>query len=418
MIMTNYVSSGLVSAGEVAISDSAYAPSGLVSAGKIDIDDPLRALFWHRQGGQKRPLVLRHSADGSGSTVEEERSALVVGEFFPDETTTGIYWDESELVVNSTENFRIETPGAHFENTHFKGSVAALAENITFRNCLFTGPFGKGGLAFNTNDNTVNVVLEDCTIQPRYVSPPKSSSNSSNDPSMVRGVTFKRCDMMGGVDALGVSMYSQGALQGRSDTKVLGCWLHKLIIYSPDYQQSGDGWSHCDVIQWHGGKGLEVRGSRLEGDIDATKGNATEPGVGSTHNSLVGRDDWAPGGQAYPSTLTGIRRPSSILMISPGNGTHGELIFESNWINHGLVGINAGGATLDFLTNDGSRIVNNKIGLDWWHTQNASGGFTVANSFGLLLRSAHQFSVSGNVLWNDNDPWDVSTPNNTRKNGG
>ncbi len=402
--------SGLISAGSLtlhAVGDGiVFTPSGLVSAGTATLVDPVRVQFWHRRAGEKRPFILKYKPADTETdpSTSEGRRALVTGEFFPDSTTTGVY--DADALVNMPGNQSFGIPGEVIENIRFLGTVSVTTNGVYFRNCEFLGPSPtpeSGPIVRCWNNDNYNILFEDCTFRVR-------SPGERADCIMARGTTLLRCDLSGGVDQIGAAPYTSGPRNGRCDVQVLGCWLHDGAVFSPCSYQS-DNITHSDMIQWHGGAGLVVRGSRIDGWIDESIGNALAPGAGGRPAS-----EWQPGQQRGASGLTGRRRSHATLMISPGDGTHSELVVERCWMDGSVVGVNSGGSASSLLASGVNRIVDNHIGLDWYHTEQA-GAFTVPNSFGLLLKSAHQVEVAGNTLWNSTDPWDTSTPNNTRKNG-
>lgn len=356
------------------------------------------ALIWKRTPSGRVPLYVRKPL-----SISQWRRSLEVGNFFPDETNTGVY-DWGALEDDTTAQLIVTEPGSHFENVRFLGRVNVRAAGVSFRNCAFVGPEthtpGSSLRVVSVTDNAAtNVLFEDCSFHPRW-------EYERTDCILGSGFTALRCEFKGGVDSIGVNRYSSGPLVDRSDVSILGCWAHSLWMFSPCSYQS-DNVTHNDVIQWHGGAGLTVVGNRLEGNFDLGVGNAMAPGLGGRPES-----DWDAGGPFGASPLDGeTRRYGSILMISPRTAPHEELIFEKNWMDHSTVGINgAGSVTADDFQNSDSSVSDNLVGIDWYRSQITGGGtLSPDDAMGVILRQSHNIDVSNNITWDKSDPFNTST---------
>ena len=383
--------------------DATWTPSGV---GFLDLlaNRSAEALLWGFSAEGIFPLDIYREAQ-QPVDVAAWRRTLVPGEFFPDATTTGVYDFDALELVSSPSTLYVDTPNAVFENKRFRCQVRVRASGVRFRNCYFEGPAAStSGLLYVATVLEPPVLVEDCTFRPYFL-------DEKTNGAMVNATIFRRCHFSGGTDHIGVN-----GQNGRADVVVEGCWLHDMWMWSPSTVQSS-GESHNDAIQWHGGKGLRITGSRIEATIDPGVANGSGPGTGSEYGPRPA-SFWEPGGSNGVSSLTGKRRSATALMVSPATSPHGELLIEKSWLNHGIVGINCGGSVTlsEFQTAGDAIIRNNHIGLDWVHTQN-TGSFVVPNSYALLFKSGHNVTITGNTLWNLEDPFDTSTPNNTRKNG-
>lgn len=335
------------------------------------------------------------------------RDLLVSGTFVPSAETTGAWSADADLEpVDSAITYDSSYNGQLIENKLFRHMVYVSGQNIRFRNCKFIGPdFYVTAEIVHVRANTArDIEFIDCTIKPRYVDHRVHCIAG-------HGMKLLRCDISGGVDGVGVTPYTGGTWNGRADVEIEASFIHDLAFWSPDPTKT-DNQTHNDPIQWHGGAGLRIFGCLILGylmlafgDIDATHVPAA-PHLASGHEA---------GSHFPPSSRSGRRRAMSGVMVSPGNGTHGELDAQTNWIDGGYVGFNFAGATSDWLTADGSTITDNFMGLDWRHTEER-GTFTVANSFGFYRQSAGipglLPSITGNHLWNPLDDFDRTTASN------
>lgn len=376
------------------------------SPGGLDLEPNFLqpALFWKVVAGQRIPLFSR----GGISTAQRRRS-LVPGNFFPDASTTGVYDDSLLVDMTGSTPLIITTPETHYENVRFLRNVEVRTAGVSFRNCEFRGPGVAMGTLLLTavHQDVETLLIEDCTFAPAY-----ASDNQNN--IMGHGMKVLRCEMRGGVDNIGAAPYTSGPNSGRVNTEIMGCWMHSTWFFSPHPGQS-DNVTHTDVIQWHGGGGLTIYGNRLEGYLNPAIGQASDPPlpVGGYPTNHASGNPWGA------SSLTGKLYGMSILMISPGNGTHSELVFEKNWMTGSLVGINGIGARLDFLEPGNASVKGNRISVDWKNTMDSIAGFTVPTSFAMVFQSDHFIDVQDNWLWDTlDDPFahEGITPNNTRRN--
>lgn len=320
----------------------------------------------------------------SQPTPAEVRSSLVVGEFFPDATTTGIYDEKILEIVPASQVF--DTPNQVIENKHFKGRVSVRAANVHFRNCLFTGPDSKpleGGLIIATHPLQKGLVLEDCTIAPTV---PSHTTNCIEGYQM----TLLRVNSYHGVDLCSVIAPADGT---RADVTIEGSWLHDPAMFNTTTQK--DNLTHNDVIQWHGMKGLTVKGCRLEGYCAEGIGVVADPPKRTWNGELI------QGNPYYPE-----RWGTSVLMASPLRATFGDFVFTDNWLDGAAVGLNLTRDPIEGFPDCGV-ITGNRFGKGW----------RLGPDFGILAKSAQAMRLEGNYRWNEADPWDTSVSFNDRKKG-
>jgi hypothetical protein len=220
--------------------------------------------------------------------------------------------------------------------------------------------------------STARIVFEDCTFRPQT---PSDIANNVYG----RGYTLRRCDLSAAVDGASVVPAVGGT---RTDVVMEGCWIHDLGGW--DTTTQADGYTHNDGIQWHGGLGLRLVGNRIEGFRD--------PAIGEPNPSL-------PNGHT-----------TSIVMVN-NLAMPGEMYFEKNWFDGGVVGINMLGDPGAFPAgaNPANAIIGNHFGFDYSSGQN--------NAI-RCIDSSQVFTLTGNYRWfKAGDPFDTTTPFNVRVNG-
>ena len=343
------------------------------------LNTPIRAYWWTIRSGQRVALFPRNTL-----TAGDARRSLVVGSFFPDASTTGVY-DWTALTVVTGQQF-FDTPNQVIENKHFKGRVSVRAANVHFRNCYFTGSPAlpqDNAIVVATHANVSGLLLEDCTIAPEH---------TGHMTNCIEGhhFTLRRVNSYHGVDLCSVIA---PAGSERADVVVEGSWLHDPVMFNTPTQP--DNLTHNDVIQWHGMKGLTVNGSRLEGLCAPDRGVVNDPPVGTWPNSLIS------GNPFYPD-----RWATSCIMASPARATFGDFVFTNNWLDGaaaGLVLTHTPPGPFD----DCGTITGNRFGYGWRN----------GPDFGVLAKAAQTMTLTGNHRWNPSDPWDTSVSFNVRKNG-
>ena len=334
--------------------------------------------FWTLVEGVRVPMWPRGPL-----TAAQQRTALTPGEFFPDANTTGVY-DETAL-EEITSNLTVTTPGATYENKLFRGRVDVRATGVRFRNCKFTGPPASAlsdALLVATSTAQSGLLVEDCTFAPAV---PSHVTNCVSG----HHFTLRRCNLYHGVDMVSVI----GDLSDtRADVTIEGSWLHDPIMFNTNTQS--DGFTHNDLVQWHGLLGLKILGCRLEGGCAPGLGVVDQPPAWSG-STLVSGNPFYPG-----------RWGTSVLMGSPARKLMGELELRDSWLDGATVGLNVGGPAIELFPDVGI-ITGNRFGSDW----------RIGPDFGLLAKSAQTMTYAGNYRWNKDDPWDTSTPFSVRKNG-
>lgn len=259
------------------------------------------------------------------------RNALVWGAYIPNASTTGHTFGSPSQTFSTTQNLNDTgsgSPAKTFTSARFSCKSIIQGKNYIFRDCLFDGPVAGLGesmvqLRYATSENNL---FEDCTFAAQT---PTELVNGIQG----RGFILKRCNLYCVVDGVEPAVADGGT---RADVEIWQCYIHDLLRYSPSGTHS-DNQTHSDAIQWMGGAGLKLRGNRIEGKIDITKGTGNVAGQNGT----------------------------AFLMINSNIGVNpGELDMQNNWGRGGTVGVNSIGVPTAFTTDDGTIITGNRIMTD------------------------------------------------------
>lgn len=186
----------------------------------------------------------------------------------------------------------MDTPGVTVENKTINGKVVICADNVTFRNCVFTG--GTTAQLVESR-NVSGTLIEDCTFLPADVDTPAYIYNAFRG----CGATIRRCDLSGVCD--GFSLYRDDDFSLVPGVVIEQNWVHDLW-FGADAGQ-GDGKTHNDGVQVLTACGCEVRYNNFEitagawahqthtdgtpGFIvtDGAAGTITQPNINIHHNS-------------------------------------------------------------------------------------------------------------------------------------
>jgi hypothetical protein len=321
--------------------------------------------------------VAAHAAGNS-------RDSLVAGTYCPTPSTTGRL-TVGQSIVTSNVTYS-GTAKQVIENKRFQGYVYLTGSNKTFKNCLFEGPLKPTHASVTaTYAGSSKNLFVDCTFNPR-------GKTDTTDTIIGRGFTLLRCDLSHGVDGMGAAPAPGGK---RCDVVVQECWIHDLIYFSPSRTHS-DNQTHNDIIQWHGGAGLTIRGNRLDGFCALNVGDANRKATYDSKGKHTG------GHPFYPNPVA-----MSVLMVNQqGSLLPSELLMEKNWIDGGALGINMLGVPTAFPASCHSSIRNNWAGYKFGYGKN----------YFIVGKPAQKYALTSNHRWNKAHPMDTSTSFNTRLN--
>ncbi|MCY1040806.1 hypothetical protein OV208_05675 [Corallococcus sp. bb12-1] len=205
----------------------------------------------------------------------------------------------------------LSTAGQRLADTLVHGRVFIKAANTVVSNCVVDGgpAMTAGGSIIQIGTGGTNARIEYTTVR------------AANPTYWVNGIgmreyTAYRVDVSGVVDAFSVAPATANA---PVNVSIQGSYGHDLVHFSPDPNHSGSpSRTHNDVLQSHGGSGLEVIGSNFSAYHDPTMGTLPTPNPKSQLSAMM------------INTIVG---PSSNLKI------------EDNWFGGGVYCINASGAT-------------------------------------------------------------------------
>jgi len=315
--------------------------------------------------------IVRGGLGGPPPTTSDPamvRAALVSGDFLPGPRTTGVY-DASRLsTVAGTVTFDSTADGAVIRDKLFTGKVNISCIGATWENCWF-----KNNVV-STNIRATGNLMRDCTLDMSLATPAYYGNGHCFNG---HGMTLRRCDISKAVDGIGIDA-SHGE---RADVVLDATWLHDLVMFSPD--TNGGNYTHNDLIQWFGGAGLTIFGSRLDAFYEPSLGQAMVPRNGTT--------DPNPGNPYYPSM-----HATSCLMVTDNqkNSVTGEeypceeLQIEQSWINGGAAALNLS-PTLAHLTGPNNWIKDCHLGWDHREGQDQV----------ILARPDQVLTISGNKRW-------------------
>ncbi|MBK7860643.1 MAG: hypothetical protein IPJ65_18990 [Archangiaceae bacterium] len=202
----------------------------------------------------------------------------------------------------------LTTNGAVFADKIVHGRIIVKAADVTISNVVVVGgdalPQNSHWL-IDTHSGT-NTRIEFTTVRAAH---PNTHVNGIG----YRNFTAYRVDVSGVVDAFSAIPVSSGA---NVNISIQGSYGHDLVHFSPDPGHPGpDSRTHNDVIQSHGGNGLQVIGSSFSAYHDPELGTQPAP-----HSQLAA------------------------MMINTGIGPSSGLDIEDNWLGGGAYCVNGGGA--------------------------------------------------------------------------
>jgi hypothetical protein len=224
-----------------------------------------------------------------------EREALVLGDYIPNETNTGLLpgWTISmlERVLPTSGNHVSLAPGL-YENKIFwcEVRIAYGTAPVIFRNCVFAGPnpdaigdatgggqLGRdGGQGLRCWGSTIfQWEMYDSKIDPSVWfdasnNPPDGacSGNMSYKLRHIIGIaggsgTVRRCEITNVGDGIGIIQTAENDADVSFYT-IEGNWIHKMIFYKGAGHHQPEG-THADGIQFHTGRNITIRGNRIGG---------------------------------------------------------------------------------------------------------------------------------------------------------
>ena len=236
-----------------------------------------------------------------GKLNQDERDALIYGNYEPDGNTTGILPGTNLTAYNSTSVDTFTLPSALNSASiaagwfSYKGGMALKDKvihgdmrppsgqtvPIFILNSLCLGgnhkPSADDGVmncaSSSRTGSAAKVTMVDCEIAPRRPSIGRDG---------IRGRAFDvfRCDIHNVVDGVGIfATTQQGTVY--ADVNVKGNWIHNLAYTYPDtLTPSHTDGTHNDCIQHQGGRNVRIRGNALHcttTPADVTAGSGTNP---------------------------------------------------------------------------------------------------------------------------------------------
>lgn len=323
---------------------------------------------------------------GGTPTVPLDRSQLVLGSYQPGPTNTGLLagytWSNTGMsfngapIANSVINGDYAPNGTDtlLQNTVINGQFMPGGVRNTIKNCVVRGTPAGAPTGANNNRGLVQVSalaqdarVIDCMLRPQ--TPGYSWFGCGT-----HDYTALRCDISRTVDG-----FAATKANAPTNVNIQGCWVHDLVMVSPDPNHTNDNRTHNDCLQIQGGDGVNVDGNFF----DAVVSNfpAGEGWVAATMDVTTNPPNvWAP---PHRFSASGRCLATSCIVVTPNSGT------PKISANH--------------------RIVNN------WFFGGAAGGIDYANVSGGLVGSQGDAGViDGNKFdhWSDGPlPLSGTSPN-------
>lgn len=272
-------------------------------------------------------------------------------------TGAGIIRPYPTKVING--DVTLNQPGQRLADTIVHGRIFIKAANVVVSNCVVDGgrAFTGGGWIIQIGSGGTNARIEFTTVR------------AANPTYYVHGIgprdyTAYRCNVSGVVDAFSAAPTTANA---PVNVSIQGSYGHDLVHFSPDPNHPGtDSRTHNDVLQSHGGSGLEVVGSNFSAYHDQTMGTLPTPN---------------PKGHIAAIMINTIIGPSSGMKI------------EDNWLGGGVYTVNGGGAS-----GGGGTFLRNKFDRGSAQTSNPDTSYT------LVFDSTFAHTSSGNVYEDNGHP--------------
>lgn len=258
------------------------------------------------------------------------------GTYKPGATTSGV--PSGTTLTAHTTGYVVTTAGTHISAMNVSGiGIDIKAANVIVSSSLVTGLAGSADCVVDCRHvGCVNALVEDCELAPAVL-------HTYTNAVMGHDITWQRCNIHGGTDGVRSSTYNlDGADQanGRSNSYLLGNWIHGLAGWLDDPSQGG-GASHSDTWQPEGGNYNVAIGNFFDGHIDGTLGQ----GTATTSN-------WNGGNHPIPgSTAT-----NSCIQFNHNTAvqTTGCTV-NNNWLSGGYIAINVtlgAGQQVDSISNN------------------------------------------------------------------
>ncbi|RKH63841.1 hypothetical protein [Corallococcus llansteffanensis] len=298
------------------------------------------------------------------ATQEQAADTFVLRQTKPTAANTGagIIRAYPTKVVNG--DVTLSTAGQRLADTIVHGRVIIKAANTVVSNCVVDGgpAMTGGGAIIQIGTGGTNARIEFTTVR------------AANPTYWVNGIgmreyTAYRTNVSGVVDAFSVAPATSGA---PVNVSIQGSYGHDLVHFSPDPNHPGtDSRTHNDVLQSHGGSGLEVIGSNFSAYHDQTMGTLPTPNP---------------------------KKQIAAMMINTIVGPSSNLKIEDNWFGGGVYCINGGGAA-----GGGGTFLRNRFDRGSAQTSNPDTSYT------LVFDSTFAQTSTGNVYEDNGHPVLVRT---------
>lgn len=259
-------------------------------------------------------------------------------------TGTGFTRDAAGNVITTAKptnvyngNMTVSTSNTLIENRVITGRliVNSGVSNVTVRNCeIQGGTITSGDGTAVVQNNGTNLVLEFCEI---YCSTGWQGSNGVAN----KKYTARRCDLHHSVDPFRIN--NPNARGTAVDVVIEGCYVHDLIMWTPDLAHSGrtDNKTHADAIEIEDGLNIRMVGNTMLG----FRSNDQYSNVLRTTASQPFTPVSSGGIEYHYST-------AAVIIALYTGGVVSNLVIDRNWFDGGEVTINGAHYASGSLTNN------------------------------------------------------------------
>lgn len=246
--------------------------------------------------------------------------AFVLGATMPTATNTGLV-DPAALTrfdgtISTSSNAQV------IQNLDIYGRISVAHTDVVIRNCIVRGlavhTFADACITA-TNVNVRRLLVDRCLLVPQT---PSRFTNGIDG----HDFTLRRTHIRDVVDYFGLFNTQVTRVDGTYplNVRIEGVYGERMAYFTPDPAHTSDNQSHNDGVQFQGGQGAVVIGSRLRAVY----------GPAGTHQPIPGQP--TPSGWPNPSL--------AVLLFNNNVGTTGLHAITDNWFEGGHLPINVGGA--------------------------------------------------------------------------
>ncbi|MGV3623033.1 MAG: discoidin domain-containing protein [Archangium sp.] len=291
-----------------------------------------------------RLVWLSSTANNGWASVNELQAfggdAFVLGQTKPTAANTGAgkIRPYPTRVLNGDQT--ITVAGTRLEDAIVHGRVIVKADNVVISNCVVDGgddlPASAWSLIVSERSN---LRIEHTTV---FAKKPTLKLNGIG----MRNYTAYRVDVSGVIDAFSSA---PATFEGPVNVSIQGSYGHDLVHFSPDpghpaTPTNPESRTHNDVVQSHGGTGLQIIGSNFSAYHHPTLGTQPAPhkelaaimvntnGTYGRSLALDVRDNWFGGGVHTINAIGDANGSGSFLRNRFDRGATVEISYAASFV--------------------------------------------------------------------------------------